>query len=266
MIRIKNVVIYANRCRNSLKASSFVGNLFPRATYHLVSIIPKLVSRLTLTYLAHEIYEDISRESIANLEKVLTSRGILSMKKSVVRNDVITGLSSYVRKVKADLLVMGASSLSFIRDVVIKVIERISEVYRPLPTLICTPKTRDIGNVNEVLTILRSQEVDNMALHIASKVAYNSKAKLNIVPLIGLRHIDRIVVEKYLSTYGIRTSFINVPSKINLSKYLEELMVSSDMVVLEMRKVRKPWMKSRIILTELCKEILAKSSTPLILS
>ncbi len=267
LIKVRNIVIYASRCKNSLRASSLVTTLFPKATYHLVSIVPRLISRFTYTHFANELFENISRESLTFVEKVLISKGISPSRKSIVEGDIVRGLSHFARSVEADLLVMGASTYSFITNVVVRIIEKIGEVYRPLPTLIYTSRTKDITDINEVIAILRSGNADNTALHIASKIAYKSNANLNIILLTRLSHDTRTIIEKYLSTYNIRASFTHIPSNItNIKKYLDEITSYSDILVLEMRKVRRPWMKSKVVLTELCREVLLKSSTPLVLS
>ena len=259
MICIRNVVVYATRSRNVVSAATLSAAIYPNATYHIVAAIPKLRSRVTYTRMFQEVVEGLAGDSVHDVEMALLSEGVEVTRKRILRGDPIKSLVDYVTSTRADLLVAGSSSPSFILNVVFKILSALRSVRSYIPALIHTPRSRHVTDVKEVLLVLHSAQPEDISVLVSTDIAKRLGAHLKILPILRVPWLERHSLKTYLGLKDVDVSIETFPTSASAVEEVLEASEGADVVVLEgSRGVRE--------MELLDKRVAAESAAPVILT
>ena len=261
MIRVRNVVVYATRSRNVISAAALSAVIYPNATYHIVAAIPKLRSRVMYTRMFQEVVEGLAGDSMHEVEMALLSKGAIVTRKRLLRGDPIRSLVDYITSTRADLLVAGSSSPSFILNVVFKILSALRSARFYIPTLIHTPRSRQVTDVKEVLLVLHSAQPEDISVLVSADLARRLGAHLKILPILRVPWLERhsLSLKTYLGLKDVDVSIETFPTSASAVEEVLEASEGADVVVLEGSRGVKD-------MELLDKRVAAESAAPVILT
>jgi len=233
VINVRNVVVYATRSSKAVKAALLTASLFPGAVYHIVSTVPTLRSRTSYTRMFQEVVESIVDDSIKDVELALLSRGIEVLRKKVLRGDLVRSVVDYVLRTKADFIVTGSSSASFIANIILKIVKSVNIQETRVPLLVHTPKARDVGAVSEVALITHSAGPEDLPTLLAIEVSKKFRAVLRVIPLTEMKWLSRSALSEGLGAGEANLIIENVPAGGSVADEVLKMTKYSDFIILE---------------------------------
>ncbi len=161
-----------------VKASQYIIRLYPSSVYHLVAVIPKIKSRYLLTSLYHDTMQKIMEDAIHDVELALLEKGVITIKKVIMKGNPVKKLADYATRNPIDLIVISTSRNEMIPVGVIgstakKIIERTF-----VPIFVYTALTpSDKYEVERILVL--PIEIVEERIHLLKEVIEDLVKRLN---------------------------------------------------------------------------------------
>ncbi len=166
-----------------IRATQYAIQLYPSAVYHLVAVIPKMRSRYFLTSLYHETMQKIMEDALHDVELALVEKGVMTVRKVVLKGNPVKKLVEYASKNPIDMIVLSTSRNEMVPIGVIGSTARRIIVKTDVPVLVYTPLSPSeniVVNKILVLPIEAPHERIELIKEILSDLSKRTNASITI--------------------------------------------------------------------------------------
>ncbi len=166
-----------------IRASEYVIQLYPSSVYHLVAVIPKMRSRYFLTSLYHETMQKIMEDALHDVELALTEKGVMAVRKVILKGNPVKKLVEYASKNPIDLIVISTSRNEMVPIGVIGSTAKKIIAKTDIPVLVYTPLSpseRIIVRKTLIIPIITSYDKMELLKEIVKDLVNRMKADVTI--------------------------------------------------------------------------------------
>ncbi len=139
---ISRVVIAADKSPVILRGSVYAARLFPKAKFHVVSVVNTTDRAIVLTGEYENILEKMGKESVESIGRLLAKEGIKNVETKVLRGRPSQKILYYARNQRANLIVLATHSKMGTQAITLGRTSRNVIEKTKIPVLLFTPFSR----------------------------------------------------------------------------------------------------------------------------
>ncbi len=202
-----------------IRASQYVIQLYPSSVYHLVAVIPKMRSRYFLTSLYHETMQKLMDDALHDVELALTEKGVMAVRKVILKGNPVKKLVEYASKYPIDLIVISTSRNEMVPIGVIGSTARKIIAKTDIPVLVYTPLSpseKIIVKKILILPILTSHDRMELLKEIVKDLASRAGAEITVYTGFSEEASKTLTtdLEKESLTYNLFSKKIEDPQEL----------------------------------------------------
>ena len=264
---VSRVVIAADKSPVIMRGAAYAARVFPRAKFHVVSVVNTSDRAIVLTGEYEDILEKMGKESVQSIERLLKKEGIDHTDTAIIKGRPSSKILYYAKNHKANLIVLATHSKIGTQAISLGRTSRNVIEKTKIPVLLFTPFSRS----REPKTILNpssGSKYSFKASMLSVRLAHALNANLKILYL-GDGKVEqkfRTVIE-YAEKMGVKYSIET--GKGDPGELIIKQSKSADLMIVSRGRpgigYKFRFMRKELALGKVEREVLALAEVPILL-
>lgn len=203
---VSRVVIAADKSPVILRGSLYAARLFPKAKFHVISVVNTTDRAIVLTGEYEDILEKMGKESVEAISRLLSKEGISNVQTKILRGRPSQKILYYARNQRANLIVLATHSKMGTQAITLGRTSRNVIEKTKIPVLLFTPFSKS-KEPKVILNPTSGSKYSFKASMLSVRLAHALGARLKILYL-GHGNIEEKFkcVKKYADEMGVEIS------------------------------------------------------------
>ena len=200
---VSRVVIAADKSPVILRGSAYAARLFPKAKFHVVSVVNTTDRAIVLTGEYEDILEKMGKESVEAIRRLLEKEGIENIETKILRGRPSQKILYYARNQRANLIVLATHSKMGTQAITLGRTSRNVIEKTNIPVLLFTPFSKN-REPRLILNPTSGSKYSFKASMLSVRLAHALGAKVRILYLGQGKMEDKFnSIIKYADEMGV---------------------------------------------------------------